>query len=159
MFDYADDPAPDDRAQPPPTTSPPEFQHMIKSGTSKPAPFDTVVMHSFSRFFHDHFEIEFYVRALAKNGVKLMPITQEIGDDPMHQMMALFDKYRSKENARQGSSNDTQPPIGYALSQPNNEDRKPRRSLRSSARFTMRCKPVQIPQSHGDACAYLQRPH
>lgn len=65
----------------------PEFQRMIEAGTSKPAPFDVVVVHSFSRFFRDAFDMEFYVRKLAKNGVKLLSITQEIGDDPVHQMM------------------------------------------------------------------------
>ena len=65
----------------------PEFQRMIEAGTSKPAPFDAVVVHSFSRFFRDAFDMEFYVRKLAKNGVKLLSITQEIGDDPVHQMM------------------------------------------------------------------------
>ncbi|MGV6876028.1 recombinase family protein [Pseudochelatococcus sp. B33] len=108
----------------------PEFQRMIEAGTSKPAPFDTVVVHSFSRFFRDHFEMEFYVRKLAKNGVKLVSITQEMGDDPMHQMMrqimALFDEYQSKENAkhvlramnenaRQGFWNGARPPIGYRI--------------------------------------------
>jgi site-specific DNA recombinase len=82
----------------------PEFQRMIEVGTSKPAPFDVVIVHSFSRFFRDHFELEFYVRKLAKNGVKLVSITQEMGDDPMHvmmrQIMALFDEYQSKENAK-----------------------------------------------------------
>jgi site-specific DNA recombinase len=77
---------------------------MIKAGTSKPAPFDIVIVHSFSRFFRDHFELEFYVRKLAKNAVKLVSITQEMGDDPMHvmmrQIMALFDEYQSKENAK-----------------------------------------------------------
>ncbi|MCR4268437.1 recombinase family protein [Nitratireductor sp. ZSWI3] len=108
----------------------PEFQRMIEAGTSKPAPFDIVVVHSFSRFFRDHFEMEFYVRKLAKNGVKLVSITQEMGDDPMHQMMrqimALFDEYQSKENAkhvlramnenaRQGFWNGARPPIGYRI--------------------------------------------
>ncbi|GGB38273.1 resolvase [Tistrella bauzanensis] len=108
----------------------PEFQRMIEAGTSKPAPFDVVVVHSFSRFFRDHFELEFYVRKLAKNGVKLVSITQEIGDDPMHvmmrQIMALFDEYQSKENAkhviralkenaRQGFWNGSLPPIGYRV--------------------------------------------
>lgn len=37
---------------------------MIEAGTSKPAPFDIVIVHSFSRFFRDHFELEFYVRKL-----------------------------------------------------------------------------------------------
>ena len=58
----------------------PEFQRMIESGSAKPAPFDIVLVHSFSRFFRDHFELEFYVRKLAKNGIKLVSITQEIGD-------------------------------------------------------------------------------
>lgn len=108
----------------------PEFQRMIEAGTSKPALFDVVVVHSFSRFFRDHFELEFYVRKLAKNGVKLVSITQEMGDDPMHvmmrQIMALFDEYQSKENgkhviralkenARQGFWNGSLPPIGYRV--------------------------------------------
>lgn len=108
----------------------PEFQRMIEAGTSKPAPFDVVVVNSFSRFFRDHFELEFYVRKLAKNGVKLLSITQEMGDDPMHvmmrQIMALFDEYQSKENAkhvlraqkenaRQGFWNGALPPIGYRI--------------------------------------------
>lgn len=81
----------------------PEFQPMIEAGTSKPAPFDVVVVPSFSRFFRDHFKLEFYDRKLAKNGVKLVSIAQEMGDDPMHVMMrqnmALFDEYQSQENA------------------------------------------------------------
>jgi site-specific DNA recombinase len=108
----------------------PEFQRMIEAGTSKPAPFDVVIVHSFSRFFRDHFELEFYVRKLAKNGVKLVSITQEMGDDPMHvmmrQIMALFDEYQSKENAkhvmralkenaRHGFWNGSLPPIGYRV--------------------------------------------
>jgi site-specific DNA recombinase len=108
----------------------PEFQRMIDAGTSKPAAFEVVVVHSFSRFFRDHFELEFYVRKLAKNGVRLLSITQEMGDDPMHvmmrQIMALFDEYQSKENAkhvlramkenaRQGFWNGSLPPIGYRV--------------------------------------------
>jgi site-specific DNA recombinase len=103
---------------------------MIEAGTAKPVAFDVVVVHSFSRFFRDHFELEFYVRKLAKNGVKLVSITQEMGDDPMHvmmrQIMALFDEYQSKENAkhvlralkenaRQGFWNGSLPPIGYRV--------------------------------------------
>lgn len=108
----------------------PEFQRMIEAGTAKPSAFDVVVVHSFSRFFRDHFELEFYVRKLAKNGVRLVSITQEMGDDPMHvmmrQIMALFDEYQSKENAkhvlralkenaRQGFWNGSLPPIGYRV--------------------------------------------
>ena len=70
------------------------------------------------------------MRKLAKNGVKLLSITQEMGDDPMHimmrQIMSLFDEYQSKEiakhvlramkeNARQGFWNGALPPIGYRI--------------------------------------------
>jgi DNA invertase Pin-like site-specific DNA recombinase len=52
----------------------------------------------------NQFQLEFYVRRVAKAGVRLVSITQELGDDPMsnmiRQIMALFDEYQSKENAK-----------------------------------------------------------
>jgi site-specific DNA recombinase len=108
----------------------PEFQRMIDAATTKPPAFDMILVHSFSRFFRDQFQLEFYVRRLAKNGVRLISITQELGDDPMsnmiRQIMALFDEYQSKENAkhtlramkenaRQGFWNGSLPPIGYRI--------------------------------------------
>ena len=122
----------------------PEFQRMIEAGISKPAPFDVVIVHSFSRFFRDAFDMEFYVRKLAKNGVKLVSITQEMGDDPMHvmmrQIMALFDEYQSKENAkhvlramnenaRQGFWNGALPPIGYRIVAAEQRGSKTKRKL------------------------------
>ncbi len=108
----------------------PEFQRMIDAATTKPPAFNVIVVHSFSRFFRDQFQLEFYVRQLAKHGVRLVSITQELGDDPMsnmiRQIMALFDEYQSKENAkhtlramkenaRQGFWNGALPPIGYRI--------------------------------------------
>jgi DNA invertase Pin-like site-specific DNA recombinase len=108
----------------------PEFQRMIDAATVKAPAFDVILVHSFSRFFRDQFQLEFYVRQLAKNGVRLVSITQELGDDPMsnmiRQIMALFDEYQSKENAkhtlramkenaRQGFWNGALPPIGYRV--------------------------------------------
>ena len=108
----------------------PEFQRMMEAATAKPQSFDVIVVHSFSRFFRDHFELEFNVRRLAKHGVRLVSITQELGDDPtsvmMRQIMALFDEYQSRENAkhtlramnenaRQGFWNGSRPPFGYRV--------------------------------------------
>ncbi len=108
----------------------PEFQRMIDAATARPPAFDVILVHSFSRFFRDQFQLEFYVRRLAKNGVRLISITQELGDDPMsnmiRQIMALFDEYQSKENAkhtlramkenaRQGFWNGSLAPIGYRI--------------------------------------------
>ena len=59
----------------------PLFQSMIEAALIKPPAFDVIVVHSFSRFFRDQFQFEFYVRKLAKNGVRLVSITQELGDE------------------------------------------------------------------------------
>ncbi len=107
----------------------PQFQRMIERACDGENAFDIVVVHSFSRFFRDAFGLEFYLRKLAKHGVRLISITQELGDDPaqvmMRQVIALFDEYQSKENAkhvlrsmkenaRQGFWNGARPPFGYA---------------------------------------------
>lgn len=108
----------------------PSFQRMMDEASQKPPPFDAIIVHSFSRFFRDQFQLEFYFRRLAKNGVKLTSITQDLGEDPMsammRQIMALFDEYQSKENAkhtlramrenaRQGYWNGSRPPFGYRI--------------------------------------------
>lgn len=106
----------------------PEFQRMIERATDDDQPFDVIVVHSFSRFFRDAFGLEMYIRRLAKAGVRLISITQELGDDPaqvmMRQVIALFDEYQSRENAkhvlramnenaRQGFYNGSPVPLGY----------------------------------------------
>src|SRR5690606_13895809 len=122
----------------------PEFQRMIEAGTSKPTLFDVVVVHSFSRFFRDHFELEFYVRKLAKNGVKLVSITPRLDEHLRHvvmrPIMALFAEYKSKqnakhvmralkENARHGFWNGSLPPIGYRTVAAEQRGAKPKKKL------------------------------
>src|SRR3546814_21168064 len=53
----------------------PAFQAMIDAAMQKPPAFSVILVHSFSRFFRDQFQFEFYVRKLAKNGVRLISIT------------------------------------------------------------------------------------
>jgi DNA invertase Pin-like site-specific DNA recombinase len=67
----------------------PEFQRMIERACDGENAFDVIVVHSFSRFFRDAFGLEFYVRRLAKDGVRLVSITQELGDEPA-QVIRLF---------------------------------------------------------------------
>ncbi len=67
--------------------------------------FDVIIVHSLLRVSSaTPLGLEFYVRKLAKHGVKLVSMTQELGDDPaqimMRQVIALFDEYQSKENAK-----------------------------------------------------------
>jgi site-specific DNA recombinase len=110
----------------------PVFQQMIERACDGEHAFDLVLVHSYSRFFREAFEQEFYLRKLAKHGVRVVSITQPVGDEnePVHAMMrkviALFDEYQSKENAkhvirsmkenaRQGFWNGATAPLGYKL--------------------------------------------
>lgn len=108
----------------------PEFQKMIERACDGDHPFDVIIVHSFSRFFRDAFGLEMYVRRLAKVGVRLISITQELGEDPaqvmMRQLIGMFDEYQSrengkhvlramKENAHQGFYNGARIPLGYKL--------------------------------------------
>src|SRR5215470_11358592 len=105
---------------------------MIERACDGEQSFDCIVVHSYSRFFREAFEQEYYLRKLAKHGVRLVSITQPVGDEsePVHAMMrkviALFDEYQSKENAkhvirsmkenaRQGFWNGATAPLGYKL--------------------------------------------
>src|SRR5262245_10423839 len=105
---------------------------MIERACDGERAFDLILVHSYSRFFREAFEQEFYLRKLAKHGVRVVSITQPVGDEsePMHAMMrkviALFDEYQSKENAkhvirsmkenaRQGFWNGATTPLGYKL--------------------------------------------
>lgn len=105
----------------------PAFQQMIADALNEPRPFDAIVVHSYSRFFRDAFELELNVRRLRKRDIKLIAITQDFGDDPMAEMIrkivAVFDEHSSKENgkhtkramkenARRGYHNG-KPPFGY----------------------------------------------
>lgn len=132
----------------------PEFQRLIEAASRRPAPFDTILVHSFSRFFRDHFELEFHIRKLARNGVKLISITQAVGDDPMHIMMrrvmTLFDDYQSrengkhtlramKENARQGFWNGALPPIGYRIVEAEKRGAKVKKTLAIDPRPFAEC--------------------
>ncbi len=106
----------------------PVFQNMISDAALKPAPFQIIVVHSFSRFFRDLVESAMYQRKLMKLGIKLESITQQTSDDSAGQMqrhmIMLFDEYQSKEiakhvlrgmqeNARQGYFNGSKAPYGY----------------------------------------------
>jgi site-specific DNA recombinase len=121
---------------------------MIERACDGERAFDLIVVHSYSRFFREAFEQEFYLRKLAKHGVRVVSITQPVGDEtePVHAMMrkviALFDEYQSKENAkhvirsmkenaRQGFWNGATPPLGYKLIEARKAWRKDQEKTRS----------------------------
>ncbi len=106
----------------------PNFQRMIEMVRQPDCPFDTIVVHALSRFYRAGPEMEMTIRSLRKKGVRVVSVTQPIGDDPsqamLRQMIGIFDEYTSlengknvrramRENARQGFWNGTTPPLGY----------------------------------------------
>src|SRR6516162_2712008 len=110
----------------------PVFQKMVERACDGEHAFGFIVVHSYSRFFREAFEQEFYLRRLAKHGVRVVSITQPFGDEAepvqamMRKVIALFDEYQSKEiakhvirsmkeNARQGFWNGATAPLGYKL--------------------------------------------
>ncbi len=122
----------------------PEFQRMINDACSGSRAFDCIVVHSFSRFFRDHFGFLFYKRKLDKAGVKIVSATQHIGDDPAGEMLgnviSLFDQYQSQENAkhtlrammenaRKGYFNGSIPKIGFRVENTTDERGNPKGKL------------------------------
>jgi site-specific DNA recombinase len=110
----------------------PVFQQMIERACDDERAFELILVHSYSRFFREAFEQEFYLRKLGRHGVRVVSITQPVGDESepvqgmMRKVIALFDEYQSKENAkhvirsmkenaRQGFWNGATAPLGYKL--------------------------------------------
>lgn len=106
----------------------PLFQQMIADATTKPTPYDIILVHSHSRFFRDACEYGYYEKKLRKHETRVVSLTQPTADDAAGQMMrqiiSSFDEYSSKEtakhvsrsmkeNARQGYFNGGPPPYGY----------------------------------------------
>jgi site-specific DNA recombinase len=83
------------------TDNRPELQRLLEIATSGGTPIDVVVVHSLSRFMRDAFLQEMHVRRLAKAGVRLVSMTQDVGDEPVGVMV------------RQGFWNGAAPPFGY----------------------------------------------
>jgi len=106
----------------------PVFRGMIEDAEMRPAPFNAIIVHSFSRFFRDEVEFALYERSLKKSAVRVISITQQTSDDPAgnfsRRVFNLFDDYSSKENSKhtrrgmkenalQGFFNGSKPPFGY----------------------------------------------
>src|SRR3974377_1948818 len=83
----------------------PVFQQMIERACDGDHAFDMILVHSYSRFFREAFEQEFYLRKLAKHGVKVVSITQPVGDESepvqgmMRKIITLFGDMQPKAHA------------------------------------------------------------
>jgi site-specific DNA recombinase len=110
------------------TDARPEFQAMVSAARSPEHPFDIILVHSFSRFFRDETLFEITRRDLDKKGVRIVSVSQPLGDDEAadlsRKVINLFDGYFSaqnsanvrrtmRQNAASGFWNGATPPLGY----------------------------------------------
>jgi site-specific DNA recombinase len=106
----------------------PQFQEMIFKATRGDKPFDVILVHSLSRFSRDSLHAGLYTRDLERAGVRLVSITQDLGESDLGEFVRkvfhLMDEHQSRENAkhvhramlenaRQGFWNGSKPPFGY----------------------------------------------
>jgi DNA invertase Pin-like site-specific DNA recombinase len=109
-------------------TKRPVFKKLMKDACVTPAPYDLILVHSFSRFYRNLIEMGLIHRVLKEHDARLVSITQEVADDATGEMMrnliSMFDEYSSKENgkhtlramqenARRGNFCGSRVPYGY----------------------------------------------
>ena len=100
------------------------FAHAMRPG----AGITEIGVYSFSRLFRDHYLLEHYRRKLKRAGVRIVAITQEVGQDAegdlVRSVLSNFDEYQSRQtskftrdtmqrNAQAGFWNGAVPPFGY----------------------------------------------
>lgn len=108
----------------------PQFQKMLADISSKPKPFDVIVVYNLSRLYRNHLKLGELRFDLKKNRIMLKPITQLVPEDDAGELMlsqfALFDEYSSRlngtntlrcmiQNAERGYFNGSSVPFGYQL--------------------------------------------
>jgi DNA invertase Pin-like site-specific DNA recombinase/ssDNA-binding Zn-finger/Zn-ribbon topoisomerase 1 len=105
-----------------------EFQRLINLALAAHRPIAAILAHSQSRLFRNAKDMMIYRDRLSANGVRLISITQDLGEsdsaEALHVVGAVFDEYNSKEtakhvarsmieNAKQGFWNGSRAPFGY----------------------------------------------
>lgn len=106
----------------------PVFQKMMDAATTKPYPYEAIIVHSHSRFFRNARLYVFYDLKLERAGTRVISITQPTGDNPegelVRYILTFADQQNSaenskhtsramRENARRGFFNGSRPPFGY----------------------------------------------
>jgi site-specific DNA recombinase len=76
------------------------FEHAMRPGGG----ITEIGVYSFSRLFRDHYLLEHYRRKLKRAGVRIVAITQEVGQDAegdlVRSVLSNFDEYQSRQTAK-----------------------------------------------------------
>lgn len=86
------------------TDNRPGFQSLIEHAMRSGDGITEIGVYSFSRLFRDHYLLEHYRRKLKRVGVKIVAITQEVGQDAegdlVRSVLSNFDEYQSRQTAK-----------------------------------------------------------
>ena len=108
----------------------PVFQEMMGDALGKDHPFDVILTLTTSRFFRERTAAQVYKKKLAKKGIKVIAIHQEVPEHPSgiltEGLFELIDEWESninglhtlramKENARRGYFNGSRPKFGFQV--------------------------------------------
>ena len=106
----------------------PGLQAMFEEAMRPGSGITEIAAYSFSRLFRDHYLLEHYRRKLKRVGVRIVAITQDVGEDAegdlVRSVLANFDEYQSRQtgkftqdtmrrNAQAGFWNGAVAPFGY----------------------------------------------
>lgn len=76
------------------------FEHAMRPGSG----ITEIGVYSFSRLFRDHYLLEHYRRKLKRAGVRIVAITQDVGQDAegdlVRSVLSNFDEYQSRQTAK-----------------------------------------------------------
>lgn len=76
------------------------LEHAMRPGSG----ITEIGVYSFSRLFRDHYLLEHYRRKLKRAGVRIVAITQEVGQDAegdlVRSVLSNFDEYQSRQTAK-----------------------------------------------------------
>lgn len=76
------------------------FEHALRPGSG----ITEIGVYSFSRLFRDHYLLEHYRRKLKRAGVRIVAITQDVGQDAegdlVRSVLSNFDEYQSRQTAK-----------------------------------------------------------
>ena len=127
------------------TDNRPDFQRMLRDAECTPPPFDVILVYALSRFTRNLEDLLVIERQLKQRGIRLISITQDVGDGDtapiMRNFIGMFDEHQSREtskhvkramaeNARQGFWGGSAPPFGYEAYTAEIRGRKEKKKLR-----------------------------
>ena len=76
------------------------FEHAMRPGSG----ITEIGVYSFSRLFRDHYLLEHYRRKLKRAGVRIVAITQDVGEDAegdlVRSVLSNFDEYQSRQTGK-----------------------------------------------------------